>query len=453
MGWEMKLSLKNVILATISLFILYYLLKFLLFIIESVFEGIVAIFTSGFIYLIVVGFLVFKYRRKIKSLLGSLKLEPLLIRKDNKDVKCANKQDHGGTIPFNKLQDSKQTFSHREEAAATAKKDPVEEKTALKEERSNLKNEKVRKVEATLQKVGESIKQENDFITFVKGTTPEEVKKLVNKTYTEFSTKYKNEVGFGESGSIEFVGSLLLMNYDNSTKRDIEKGIESVFKNMWSPLDFSDYMDDVVKKSKVPYSMWSEGYRYLQNHHIWIEKHDCAKEANRVNKDVENLAENLLTLDYTSDGMLDFIDASEKNNYICLNFINEKDYFLGKSALEPLFIQMVRNFRLEYKNGSFIDNQYWYHYFEVLSDIMMNLSVCEVNLGNIDSCINHASLSVKISANLNTTKLEKAGELILYALTHNGDALSVHPQETLKQQIPPNLINKAELLYETIIIG
>ena len=91
-------------------------------------------------------------------------------------------------------------------------------------------------------------------------------------TYNYFANQYGN-IGFGESGANEFVGATLLNQYRPILKNEINYGIEQVFKRHFSPLQFSDYMDEIVNRSDVPYPVWSAVYNYLNDNVQWIKNH------------------------------------------------------------------------------------------------------------------------------------------------------------------------------------
>jgi hypothetical protein len=115
------------------------------------------------------------------------------------------------------------------------------------------------------------------FIDFVKRQSVPELTSTIDKFYSGFCNSFKTEPSFGSSGSKEFVASILLLMFDEGTKVYIANGLQQVFENKWGPLDFSDFIDKVVRdKSVISYNCWSEVYRYLEKNHVWIEVHPCA---------------------------------------------------------------------------------------------------------------------------------------------------------------------------------
>ncbi|MBS4212737.1 hypothetical protein [Neobacillus rhizophilus] len=409
--------------------VLYIVLKLILFILELIFRGVIAVFTSGVIYLVILSIIIYIFRNPIIRFFKSINGEQRYIRKPKPYVVY---------VPPSK-DDQSSNFKNNITQSKSIGEEKLAQRTDKKVSGEDFKRDR------------ENSGAQLDFINYVKLLSFQETTYILDTNYKDLSNKYQNEAGFGENGAIEFVASLLLMKYDPSTRYDIKKGIEMVFTNSWGAIDFSDHLDMVVHKSKVPYSMWSEVYRYLKNL-TYIQSHPCAKNATKISVKYMEVSEQILTIRYTSNGLLDYTDISQKINIICLHMTNQGDYDLAKKGLEPLFFQMIEFFRECYKNRLFSNNQYWFSYFEVLSDLLMNLAVCEVNLGHDGACVNHASLSVKISNNPNG-KMDKAGELILYALTHKGNAMLIHPKDLLKEQIPHLFSEKAKLLYDTLILN
>ena len=58
--------------------------------------------------------------------------------------------------------------------------------------------------------------------------------------------------------------------------------------NEWSPLQFSDYMDEIINSTSIPYTKWSEVYRHLKGNHTWIQEHECAGKSKRLSPEVES---------------------------------------------------------------------------------------------------------------------------------------------------------------------
>lgn len=91
---------------------------------------------------------------------------------------------------------------------------------------------------------------------------------------------YKNdEIGFGEAGATEFIGSVLLAEYKPKLQGAIQTGHLRVFEQQWGPLQFSDFMDNIIQQSGVPYAKWSEMCRLLYTVHPTLKNHPCAKPA------------------------------------------------------------------------------------------------------------------------------------------------------------------------------
>lgn len=118
----------------------------------------------------------------------------------------------------------------------------------------------------------DSIK-ENSFETYVKEMEHRTIQNSATIKYNYFAKHYGN-IGFGESGANEFVGAALFAKYRPAFEKDIDYGIEQVFKRHFSPLQFSDYMDEIINRSDVPYATWSAVYNYLKNNVQWIKNHE-----------------------------------------------------------------------------------------------------------------------------------------------------------------------------------
>lgn len=115
------------------------------------------------------------------------------------------------------------------------------------------------------------------FVNFVKRFDESDLKKTVDMVYTTFCNQYKSEPSFGVSGAIEFVVSIILLKFDKSTTEYIFIALEQMFEENWGPLDYSDYIEKIVKeKTTINYSAFSEAYRYLERNHSWIQSHKCA---------------------------------------------------------------------------------------------------------------------------------------------------------------------------------
>lgn len=129
------------------------------------------------------------------------------------------------------------------------------------------------------------------FSEFVKNYRDTKLKDIVDNSYKKYSTLSSNrDIGFGVSGANEFVGALLLDEYNLglNLNSQIDKAIRKVFQKEYSPLQFSEHMDVIIKNSSVPYDEWSSVYRYLRDYHSWIQQHQCSNENEKVHPVVED---------------------------------------------------------------------------------------------------------------------------------------------------------------------
>lgn len=103
-----------------------------------------------------------------------------------------------------------------------------------------------------------------------------ELKRAVDSVYDKFSSKHGKQPGFGESGVIEFAAAIILAVHDRNLSRPINEGMDKFFSGEFGPLDFSNYMDEVINRSRISYSVWSESYRYIKENHKWLTSHRAA---------------------------------------------------------------------------------------------------------------------------------------------------------------------------------
>lgn len=103
----------------------------------------------------------------------------------------------------------------------------------------------------------------------------EELKDTVNNIYSDLCESFGRKTVFGPSGAKEFIGALVLANVDEQSREQIILGIQQYFKGSWRPLEFSNFMDEVVTtNSSIDYAEWSKAYRFLESNHLWIM--DCS---------------------------------------------------------------------------------------------------------------------------------------------------------------------------------
>ena len=121
-----------------------------------------------------------------------------------------------------------------------------------------------------------------DFISFVQSLHESQLTAIVDHYYNQLFMRYKEQIGFGEVGATEFVGSLLVMEYTPQMANKISHGHHNVFTKEWGPLQYSNYMDELIEVTAIPYVKWIEACRYLQTNHLWISQHACAKSTSTI---------------------------------------------------------------------------------------------------------------------------------------------------------------------------
>lgn len=102
-----------------------------------------------------------------------------------------------------------------------------------------------------------------------------ELQNYVDKIYNVLKIRFGRDASFGPEGSREFVASLFLAEHDTTTTAEIFDALQKVFERQYTPLDFSNQMDNIVMKSNIEYTTWSSAFRYLKNNHLWIDSHPC----------------------------------------------------------------------------------------------------------------------------------------------------------------------------------
>ena len=120
---------------------------------------------------------------------------------------------------------------------------------------------------------------DQEFLKKVKSYSPHSLRSLVSKVYTPLARLYNYEAGWGPAGAREFILSLILSTLDGDVVNRVAAGIDEMFLARWTPLQYSDWMDDVIfNHSYISYPAWSEAWRHLESHHKWISDHPCANQ-------------------------------------------------------------------------------------------------------------------------------------------------------------------------------
>lgn len=116
---------------------------------------------------------------------------------------------------------------------------------------------------------------DGNFLKLITTSNEDKIRGFIDSVFYDYASRHKKVVGFGSEGCIEFTASLFLGMHDPSTAKPICEAIENVFKGKFTPLDFSNQMDNVVAKSSIQYETWSSAFRYLKANHQWITSHPC----------------------------------------------------------------------------------------------------------------------------------------------------------------------------------
>lgn len=108
--------------------------------------------------------------------------------------------------------------------------------------------------------------------------SPQELKSKIDTIYFDLCRSFERTARFGPSGAKEFVGAIVLANIDNRSSEQIIMGVQQYFLGNWSPIEFSNFMDEVViSNSSIDYTEWCMAFRFLESNHTWIDEHTFAQ--------------------------------------------------------------------------------------------------------------------------------------------------------------------------------
>lgn len=154
--------------------------------------------------------------------------------------------------------------------------------------------------------------------------------------------------------------------------------------------------------------------------------------------------------------LLDYYDAQEKMQYINNEINKYKNHEEGRKNLDTLFIEMTKYFRDNYRNRKVLQNEYWYNFFEVLSNILHSIAICYAHLNNSDRVADFATMSANItmiSGEAYENKIETLGNLITWAYNkQQGIILSVDPREILRENDLNTMNDKFEHYYNSVTL-
>lgn len=135
------------------------------------------------------------------------------------------------------------------------------------------------------------------FLQFVKKMTQDEIK----SSYRFFNSALQmpNKYGFGENGAFEFLASVLLGEYESSTRQYILQIAKEVCSGHRSPLQFSSAIDSVIERiPHIKYEEWSTVYLYLkETQHNWLKDEWCYSSQQTVSPTIKSVLNRLVTKD------------------------------------------------------------------------------------------------------------------------------------------------------------
>ncbi|MEG0857848.1 MAG: hypothetical protein RSG52_15395 [Terrisporobacter sp.] len=117
---------------------------------------------------------------------------------------------------------------------------------------------------------------DKEFRKYYEKYSEKQLKNMMDLTYDTLYKKFNKDVNFGFNGCKDFLGAVLLLKYDKSVEKNIGYGLCMIFDGKCDPLDFSEFMDNIIEKSIISMEDWIDVYDYLETHHKWIESHKCA---------------------------------------------------------------------------------------------------------------------------------------------------------------------------------
>lgn len=115
----------------------------------------------------------------------------------------------------------------------------------------------------------------SEFKKYYEKYSVEQLKNILDLSYNFLFEKFNKELHFGLKGSKDFLSAILLLRFDKSVEKNIGYGICMVFDEQCDPLDFSEFMYDVIGKSNISIEEWVNIHNYIDENHKWIEKHKC----------------------------------------------------------------------------------------------------------------------------------------------------------------------------------
>ncbi|MFS0873957.1 hypothetical protein [Paenibacillus xylanilyticus] len=148
-----------------------------------------------------------------------------------------------------------------------------------------------------------------------------------------------------------------------------------------------------------------------------------------------------------NDGLIDIQDFSVKMNKAVNIMNNEGDYSTAFKILDTLIIESMKHLKHE-SSISISDNMYWEWVFELISDSMINLSVCmlkwdgfkfskSIEALSIAACNCYPFKGEKLEA-----RMDDAIQIYTIAIKYQGIVLQSDPKELIRQRLPKNFTER-----------
>lgn len=117
------------------------------------------------------------------------------------------------------------------------------------------------------------------FLNFISFWEQDDLEKELDNWYNNIkkNLNINKTFGFRWNGVKELAGAILLSLPYKDLQEEILIAIVHVLTGYMSPLGFSDYMDNIVRKSPISEKAWHDTYNYLDKNHKWLESHIFAK--------------------------------------------------------------------------------------------------------------------------------------------------------------------------------
>ena len=115
----------------------------------------------------------------------------------------------------------------------------------------------------------------DEFSSLYKNYDEKQLKDFLDLVYDALSIRFKGDTNIGQEGSKELLSAILLYMYDKNVQEKIGLGFCKLFDDKMDALEFSIYMNYVVKLSKITEEEWIALYNYIDNNHKWINTYKC----------------------------------------------------------------------------------------------------------------------------------------------------------------------------------